>query len=201
MDYFNIQEESFRRTFTNLRDRGFSPFVSLFTRTGITPNKITLAGVLALLATCLIPSTHPWIATACMALYVFCDGIDGPLARNQRLDHPGGSLVDIVADQLGVILLPAAAVAHLEAWGSGMVLFAGGYILFIALVVYANELAVPLRFFLRVKYVFFLLYLASLLTERDLVSWPGTIFAVYYLWESYNVLMRLYRHFERKHSS
>lgn len=197
MDYFNPQEQSWRHTFESLRDRVFGPLVSLLARNGVKPNQVTLAGVVSLLGACIFSPEHAWTATALMALYVLCDGMDGPLARRTGRVHPGGALMDIVADQLGVALLPAAAVHHFGAWGPGMVLFASFYLVFIALVVYANRTGVPLRVFLRLKYVFFLLYLASLHLNRDLVSVPCTLFAVYYFVEIQNVLLRIHRHHEK----
>lgn len=194
MDYFNLQERSSRQLFTSFRDAAFGPVVSLLARIGVTPNQVTLVGVLFLLATALAPADYAWTATGLMALYVLCDGIDGPLARRTGRDHSGGSLMDIVADQLGVAVLPAAAVQHLNAWGPGMVLFASSYLIFIALVLYANELKVRLRVFVRLKYLFFLLYLLSLHLNRDLVSWPCAAITLYYVAEAQNILLRIYRH-------
>lgn len=194
MDYFNHQEKSWRQRFISFRDAASRPIVSFLAQRGVSPNQVTLFGVLFLLATSLTPPAHALLATFFMALYVLCDGLDGPLARSTGRDHQGGSLMDIVADQLGVAILPAAAIQHLNAWGPGMVLFASAYLIFIALVLYANQLRVELRMFVRVKYLFFLLYLLSLHLERDLVSWPCAAFTLYYFAESQNVLLRIYRH-------
>ncbi len=53
--------------------------------------------------------------------------------------HSGGSLVDIVADQLGVVVLPMAAVYHFGIDGVVAVLFSTAYVVFIVFAVYANE--------------------------------------------------------------
>lgn len=196
MDYFNPEEKSWRQTFNTLRDTAFRPLVGALVRFGVSPNQVTLIGVIFLLAATF--SSNAWSATILMALYVLCDGLDGPLARANGKLHPGGALMDIVADQMGVVFLPAAAIEHLGAWGPGMLLFAAAYLVFIALVVYANELRVRLRLFFRLKYLFFLLYLASLHLGRDLVTWPCTVMAVYYLAGIQNVLIRIHRHFDQK---
>jgi phosphatidylglycerophosphate synthase len=200
MDYFNDDERARQRTFASIRDRMFAPLTNLLAAHDVTPNQISAAGVAFLILAGLMPPPQAGLATLFMALYVLCDGLDGPLARKLGTPHPGGLLVDIVADQLGVVFLPAAAIYHIHAWGPAMVLFAASYVAFIGLVVYANELGVELRRFIRSKYAFFLLYLASLYLERDLVTYFCGFFAVYYSVETYETLRRIYAHHERLHA-
>ncbi len=201
MDYFNDKERAKQKEFAAKRDRIFSPLINLLIRYNATSNQISVAGVAFLIAACLMPPSMAIAATICMAMYVLCDGIDGPLARKKGNAHDGGSLIDIVADQLGVVFLPAAAIYHLGAWGPAMVVFASAYIAFIGLVVYANDLGVTLRKFIRSKYFFFLLYLGSLFLEKDLVSYFCAGFAVYYSVESFETLRRIYNFQDSRHNS
>ncbi|MFH1914308.1 MAG: CDP-alcohol phosphatidyltransferase family protein [Pseudomonadota bacterium] len=192
MDYFNFEERASQRDFAGIRDRIFSPVTNLLVRLGVRPNQVSAAGVGFLVLAGLTPPSLAWLAILGMAMYVLCDGLDGPLARRTGTPHPGGLLVDIVADQLGVVILPAAAIYHFGAWGPAMVLFAAAYVAFIGLVVYANVLRVELRRFIRSKYAFFLLYLASLYFNRDLVSYFCALFALYYSVETFETLRRIY---------
>ena len=75
-----------------------------------------------------------------------------------------------------------------------MVVFVGAYLLFIGLVVYANSQGVTLRRFVRTKYVFFLLYLGSLYSGEDLVTYFCGVCAVYYSVEVFAALRRIYGH-------
>ncbi|MGE4192826.1 MAG: CDP-alcohol phosphatidyltransferase family protein [Pseudodesulfovibrio sp.] len=199
MDYFNTDERDKQRSFSKVRDTVFSPLVSLLIKVGATPNQVSLAGVLFLILTSLLPASWPVAATVGMAFYVLCDGIDGPLARRAGKVHAGGALIDIVADQAGVVFLSAAAIYHFGAWGPAMVLFASSYMIFIGLALYANGLGVKLRRFLRCKYVFFLLYLGSLYLARDLVTWFCGAFAAYYVAETIEALRRIHRFHAREH--
>lgn len=201
MDYFNDEERASQRDFATIRDRVFAPATNLLARLGVTPNQISAAGVVFLVLAGLMPPSLAWLATLGMALYVLCDGLDGPLARKLGNVHPGGLLVDIVADQLGVVILPAAAVYHFGAWGPAMVLFASSYVAFIGLVIYANELKVELRRFLRSKYVFFLLYLGSLHLDTDMVSYFCGFFALYHLVEMGETLRRIYGFHAARHAA
>ena len=192
MDYFNEEERARQEEFAVRRDRILAPAVDFLVRHDITPNRVSIIGVLALLAVCLMPPSLALLATLFMAMYVLCDGIDGPLARRLEVIHDGGSLVDIVADQLGVVFLSAAAIHHLGAWGPGMVVFASAYLIFIALAVYGNGIGVEMRKIVRAKYLFFLLYLGSLFSGKDLVTYFCTGFALYYSVQVIDSLRRIY---------
>ena len=198
MDYFNEEERARQEQFAVRRDRILAPAVDFLVRHDITPNRVSIVGVLALLAVCLMPPSLAFLATLFMALYVLCDGIDGPLARRLDVIHDGGSLVDIVADQLGVVFLSAAAIHHLGAWGPAMVVFASAYLIFIALAVYGNGIGVEMRKVVRAKYLFFLLYLGSLFSGRDLVTYFCAGFALYYSVQVIDSLRRIYRFHDRK---
>lgn len=201
MDYFNEIERDQKIDFAAKRDRLFKPVVRVLQRLGISPNVVSLIGILFLLTACtLSPELAVW-ATACMGLYLLCDGLDGPLARLTGRAHAGGSLVDIIADQLGVVFLPAAAIYHLGAWGPAMVVFSASYLMFIGLVVYANELHLKVRPFVRTKYLFFLLYLLSLHLRTDLVTHFGAAFGVYYLYEGITVLRTIYTYHDQRAAS
>lgn len=194
MDYANKEERKAQKAFAAIRDKVFSPVIGLLLKIGVTPNQVSVAGVVFLALTSLLPPERVWLAVAGMALYVLCDGIDGPLARRLGAAHSGGALVDIVADHIGVIFLSAAAIHHLGAWGPVMVVFSSVYLLFIGLVVYANALGIVLRRFVRIKYLFFLLYLGSFYARKDLVTWFCGGCAVYYAVEVFEALRRIYRY-------
>jgi phosphatidylglycerophosphate synthase len=201
MDYFNHDERKTQRNFAGIRDRMFAPLTNLLVARAVRPNQISAVGVACLVLAGLMPPSLAGLATLCMAGYVLCDGLDGPLARRLGTPHPGGLLVDIVADQLGVVFLPAAAIYHVGAWGPSMVLFAASYVAFIGLVIYANELRVELRRFIRSKYAFFLLYLGSLYTGKDLVSYFCGFFALYYSVETFETLRRIYAFHQAQHDA
>ncbi|MCJ2163517.1 MULTISPECIES: CDP-alcohol phosphatidyltransferase family protein [unclassified Pseudodesulfovibrio] len=198
MDYFNDEERDRQKAFAAKRDYVFFPIVRLLMAVKATPNQVSIAGVVCLMLTCLLPKSQAVMATSLMALYVFCDGIDGPLARRMGTAHPGGSLIDIVSDQLGVVFLSAAAIYHLGAWGPVMVIYASSYLIIIGLAVYANSLGIELRKFIRSKYIFFLLYLGSLLADRDLVTYFCAAFAFHYSIETFEALRRIYNHHAEK---
>ncbi|THB68563.1 MAG: CDP-alcohol phosphatidyltransferase family protein [Desulfovibrio sp.] len=201
MDYFNARERAKQHAFGAKREQLFAGIIALLIRVKATPNQVSVLGVCFLGLACVLPSQWHWGVAICLVLYVLCDGLDGPLARTLGTAGPGGSLVDMVADQMGVVLLPAAAIHHIQAWGPAMVVFSSAYLCFIALVVYANSQGIKLRPFVRVKYVFFGLYWLSLALQRDLVTCFAALCGAYYVLEGAVALKRMYGFHESRRVS
>lgn len=84
------------------------PIASVFVRTGITPNMITLAGLVAtvLAAILLFGSGHLVAGAIVIALCTLFDLLDGAVARAGNSGSPYGALVDAVSDRIadGAIL-------------------------------------------------------------------------------------------------
>ena len=201
MDYFNEKERAQQKKFATLRDMLFNPLVTLLLLGRISANQVSCAGIAFLLIACALPPDHPVLISLGISLYVICDGIDGPLARAKQRSHPGGALIDTIADQMGVVFLPAAACHHFGAWAPGMVIFASFYLAFIALVIYANGIRVPLRGFIRTKYYFFCLYMLSAFVMKDYVTLFGTASGIYYMIQTFFVLRRIYMHHDAIHAA
>lgn len=196
MDYFTAKERERQKSFAAKRDRLFAPLVDRLRRAGISPNQVSLIGIVFLVLACLFPPASYALAGLGIILYVICDGIDGPLARSSGKAHSGGALVDIIADQFGVVMVSAAAIQHLGAWGPVMVLFSAAYMLFIALAVYANELQLKVGLVIRSKYPFYVLYVICLYLRLDWVTYFCGGFALYYFVVSFLALRKIYRHFD-----
>ena len=199
MDHFHDTEREIERRFTAGRDRFFMPVIKILIKAGVQPNLISALGVLFLLAACLQPAEYFYLTIVLLILYILCDGLDGPLARAMDRAHEGGSLVDILADHAGVIFVPAASIYHLGARGEAALVFSSVYLVFIGLVLYANELGVSLKRFFRLKYILYLLYVLSLILKKDLVSYLYIVLGIYYMVEIIDVLRRIYRFFEERY--
>ena len=202
MDCFSSKERAAQQNFALLRDRFFSPVVKLTIRLRLSPNFVTVLGVIFLVLACVSPPRMSYVVALFLLLYVIMDGIDGPLARKLGRAHEGGSLVDICADQLGVILIPAAAIFHISTSGIASTLFASAHVTFIALVTYNNSISAGFdRKFLRIKYPIYGLYVFSLYQQSDYLTVVLYVAAAYYAAESIIVLNRIYTYFDDKHNS
>jgi CDP-diacylglycerol--glycerol-3-phosphate 3-phosphatidyltransferase len=71
-------------------------------RAGITPNVVTIAGTVGILAVCLlvVPRGHIFLALWLILLCAFADLIDGVLARYTGLTSKWGAFLDSVCDRV-----------------------------------------------------------------------------------------------------
>lgn len=197
MDYFTSKERESQEKFRARRDRYFQPLLNPLLAAGVNPNHVSCLGVLCLLAACLVAASHYLLAGMLLLLYLLMDAVDGPLARRLGKSHEGGSIVDMLADQIGVVAIPAATIWHLNSNGVTTLLFSTGYLLLIVLAVLENELdAYKPRTFVRVKYPVYGLYVICLyLNDGSLLDWIFLAFAFYYWWEVYARTGQIYEYY------
>jgi archaetidylinositol phosphate synthase len=78
------------------------PLLELLTNLGVTPNFLTLSGlVLMILAGLLFALDQRTVGTGLLILGAFLDGIDGSLAQVSGLESPLGAFLDSVCDHCG----------------------------------------------------------------------------------------------------
>jgi phosphatidylglycerophosphate synthase len=98
-DVYSANERAWMIRTQQARAKLFAPFLRTLGAYNVTPDHITFLSLLCGLAFCPIIFYHPPTAFALLALHVFLDGFDGPLARHLDTDSPKGSFTDSMADQ------------------------------------------------------------------------------------------------------
>lgn len=203
MDLFNRDERRPQTRFSRIRDRFFAPVVELLYQANVRPNFVTIAGIAFLVAGCVVgPGTGLqgpalWLPSLLIFCYCVLDGIDGPLARKSGRAHEGGAIVDIAADQLGVILVPAAAIFHLDSQPVVAILFSNAYIAFINFVAYCNTHGIRLPRFLRFKYPLYIGYCLSVGLDADIIGYLMIALLPYYAIMSLVALRAIYAFHDR----
>jgi phosphatidylglycerophosphate synthase len=163
----------------------------------MTPNQMSLVGVLLLLAGAACPPSYFPAMMLLVSLYVVTDGLDGCMARVLNKTSEGGSLVDIVVDQAGPVIIAAAAAMHIQSNGSLAVIFTNSYLVFIGLFLCANSLKITFkRKFARIKYLFYITYALSLIIDYDLMTWFMGLGSIYYIACVIIVLNKIYKYYE-----
>lgn len=203
MDYFNKEERDSQEKFRLFRDKFLDGFVDILIGLKLSPNVVSYIGVFFLALILIVPPSYFWLAGIFLALYVLMDGIDGPLARKLGRSHKGGSIVDMFADQLGIIIVPVAAILYLQVDGVVSLLFSVSYILLIVIVIFENELEdYAQKSFVRIKYPVYMLYIVSLyLYDGILLYWVFVVGAAYYWSLVFFRIHTLYLYFDNKNRS
>lgn len=180
MDYFNQNERKTQQKFSKWRDRTLSPLIDGLIKIKVNQNHISFLGVVFLIFACLFIQNNFFYTAIFLALYLFCDGIDGGIARKKGEQSEAGSIIDITCDQLGVVFVSAALAYHADASAVLCVLFSNFYIAFIVLVLFFNEKEITLFNFLRVKYVLYVIYVFHDLLNPKAINAFLLVFSVYY---------------------
>lgn len=180
MDYFNEKEREKQLRFSRSRDVFFSPLTRLLLRFNISPNAVSLIGVLFLILS--VCTTNFYVIGSSLALYVLMDGIDGPLARARINNNPNGDLIDIFCDQLGVVILAAGSTYYFGVPGFIAVLYSTFYIASISLKILINQRGLISVNIIRLKYPFFVLYAITSIQDQFFLTEFMFLNSLYYIW-------------------
>ena len=157
-----------------VRGRLFGPLLGALDSLGATPNHLTLASLLAGLAFCPLYFWSKPLAFVLLAIHVFLDGLDGPLARHTGVASRRGSFTDTMSDQTVItattLTLMYARVVHFVPG----TLYVFTYTVVVLFAMARNFLETPYSWLIRPRFYVY----AWLLVETYL--WPGTI--DYLLW-------------------
>ncbi len=122
---------------------------------GVTPDLITLlSGLLGLAFVPLWISQTPGTALLLLWMHVLLDGLDGPLARHQKIDSTRGSFTDTFCDQVVVTAVMIAWMITIPApiniaAGSAYVFLYG---LVVAMAMVRNAMQVPYSWLVRPRF-------------------------------------------------
>lgn len=92
----------------------FTPPARLLARMGVTPNMVTVVGTVVSIAIAVIalPLGYVWQGAIALGVVLFCDSVDGTLARMTTGGTPFGAFLDSTLDRLA----DGAVFAALIAW-------------------------------------------------------------------------------------
>ncbi|USN45622.1 MAG: CDP-alcohol phosphatidyltransferase family protein [Candidatus Woesearchaeota archaeon] len=104
------------------RTKLFAPLSFIVTKLHITPNHLTLLGILFFLLFACFARTRPTIALLFLIIGYLLDLMDGSLARYQNVTSDRGKFIDMVADSLNFTLFTIGLVfANLLSGFIGMI--------------------------------------------------------------------------------
>lgn len=181
MDYFNEKEREKQKKFASWRDKFFSNLIRFLVEKNINQNTISFIGVVFLILACVINPKYVFLVAILLILYIFFDAIDGGVARYKNEQSSTGSLIDIICDQMGVVLISCAFIHYYDVNYVAYFIFSNFYVFFIILVVFLNEKKVNIFAFIRVKYIYFLLYVFSSFIPLVIIDIFVISFSFYYV--------------------
>lgn len=101
--------------FQDTRDKLFRPLLELATRHRLTPNMVSIAGVISMILFGITTYAHLYIVSLIfLVLSILADLLDGSLARFQHNESDSGRKIDIITDTISFdVFLLALGFSHL----------------------------------------------------------------------------------------
>ena len=197
---FSDRELPMQQRFAALRTRVVGPIVEPLAKMGVRADHFTLLGVALLIPFGYFFISNPVLAFWILFAYVVCDGIDGPYARVTKTANLGGAFADLVADQLGMVVVTLLAIHHGLVHPTLAAGYAIIYVVMIAFVVAQNSFKIGTPTVLRSKYVLYLTYGAWAFTGWNGLNWMMAFFVVTMVISSVSSFVRLKRHLSKLES-
>ncbi len=109
----------------NTRDKILTPISRLATNYKLTPNMISIAGVISMIVFGMLIYWHVYVVSLLfLALSIFADLFDGSLARFQKKESDAGRKMDLLTDTISFdVFLFALGFAHLLAFSVAVLIF------------------------------------------------------------------------------
>lgn len=175
---FATREQPYQEKFARFRDRLFAPLLLPLQKLRVTPNHITVFGLLILIPFAYFLEAAPRMAVLFLWASVFIDGFDGVYARATKTSSNAGALIDLVADHVGMVVSTLLVIHHELCDPTLAAYYAIIYIVMITFSVVLNALKVPLHLTIRTKYFLYLLITIWAFTGANYIPWLMGIFSV-----------------------
>lgn len=158
LNYFSDGEYVTQQKFKKIRDKVFGVFVGTFRMLHITPNVISIIGVLSLIAFVYFATSSPIIAFAILVLHVVLDGLDGVLARATNAQSQGGAFLDMVCDHSGMVIVTTTLIFYSILNPVIGLIYVYLYTLLVVFITIRNLLKRPIKWAFRSKYILYALF-------------------------------------------
>jgi len=100
----NQWQKTFYEKFSQKRDKILKPILFILTKLKVSPNAVTLAGILSMLSFTFYLKNNAKLALIFIFFSVFFDSLDGALARYQSKNTDKGKFIDVSADCLNFFI-------------------------------------------------------------------------------------------------
>ncbi len=137
------------------RDKLFCPLSRIFVKLSITPNQISVFGLLVLLGFVSYLNTNLKLSLLFLVIHLLLDGLDGAVARLSKKDCTAGEVMDTFVDYTGmfIVIWTLGLYAYLDP--SLGLLYVFLYLMMLGLMIVRYLLKIKPKFVLRSKYVIY----------------------------------------------
>lgn len=177
-NYFSDSEKEGADRAKDIKNRMFAWAHPLLVKFRVHPDALSYVGLALLVGVVIWFKAHPLRASLLIVLYVFNDGLDGSYARYLKRPTQAGAFTDIVADQLGMIVIALGFIQYGMVDGQIGAYYIMIYLIMIVFSVIQNAQGIPMQYIFRSKYILYAIYMFWALTRINLAPYLLPIFCL-----------------------
>ncbi len=177
--FSNEKEEKVYLAIRHWRDKLLQPFCAVLAKRNVSPDTVSYCSLVMLLFFVYFFSFNPWISFLFLLANLFCDMLDGALARYTHRESLKGDLLDHAIDNVSFyfVMLTFIAFGMVNSFLGAVYLL--NHLINVFLMVILNFMKVKYFFIIRSKNVFYLAFLIWLLSGMYLFDPLLVFFAIY----------------------
>ena len=160
------------------RDKMFYPLAYLIAKLGITPNQISILGLLVLIGFVYFIDSNLKLSLLFLIIHILLDGLDGAVARFTNKASTAGEVIDTFVDYTGMFIV---------VWTLGLygyidpnlgLLYVFLYVVMICLMIIRYLLKIKPKFVLRSKYIVYALFVWLVFVGQNYLNDALFIFSI-----------------------
>lgn len=198
-NYFTDSERGGAARAVDLKNRIFNAVCPVLVKLRVHPDTLTYTGLAMLTGVVIWFVSHPYRAFFFLALYVIIDGLDGSYARYLNRPTQAGAFTDIVADQLGMVVITLGFIQYRMLDGQVGAYYIMIYLVMITFSVLQNAHNIPMQYIFRSKYVLYGIYTLWAFTGVNLAPVLLPLFCAVMTFSVIQSFLRLKRGFYWKY--
>ncbi len=198
-NYFTDSERGGAARAVDLKNRIFNAVCPVLFKLRVHPDTLTYTGLAMLVGVVIWFVSHPYRAFFFLLLYVIIDGLDGSYARYLNRPTQAGAFTDIVADQLGMVVITLGFIQYNMVDGQVGAYYIMIYLAMITFSVLQNAHNIPMQYIFRSKYVLYGIYMIWAFTGLNLAPVLLPVFCVVMTFSVVQSFLRLKRGFYWKY--
>ena len=176
---FGDNEDKYAPKLRIIKDKMLRPVTAYLVGAGVKPEWLTIASLLMMLPFIYFFKFNPWISLIFLVLNVFCDGLDGSMARMKGHVSIRGAVLDTAADNLSFIIVFFTAFyfnLFNPFWGAFYIV---NYVGLIFLVIISKGLKLNVFPIIRSRFYFYLLLFVFLFGGLNYFDYFHVLLGVY----------------------
>jgi len=177
-NYFTDSERGGAQKAIDFKNRMFGRLGPILVKLRIHPDALSYVGLALLVGVVIWFKAHPFRASALIFLYVVNDGLDGSYARYLKRPTQAGAFTDIVADQLGMVVITLGFIQYQMLDGQIGAYYIMIYLIMITFSVIQNAKGIPMQYIFRSKYILYAIYILWAFAKINLAPYLIPVFCL-----------------------